>query len=138
LCYDGLYDLDIYVYVYFFFFWLNLNRKSSSFLHIHTHTHSLSVLFLPNDRTAKNDCICHCNTLVTKQVILVDLSQIDERRNMKEKRLWKRISITSDWIKLKNRKYMGQLTEQFIRVRAKPFIVEVDQQTNNTEQKMFV
>lgn len=33
---------------------------------------------------------------------------------------------------------MGQLTEQFIRVRAKPFIVEVDQQTNNTEQKMFV
>jgi hypothetical protein len=33
---------------------------------------------------------------------------------------------------------MGQLTEQFIRVRAKPFIVEVDQQTNHTEQKMSV
>ncbi len=33
---------------------------------------------------------------------------------------------------------MGQLTEQYIRVRAKPFIVEVDQQTTNTEQKMFV
>ncbi|CAF4454796.1 unnamed protein product, partial [Adineta steineri] len=31
---------------------------------------------------------------------------------------------------------MGQLTEQYIRVRAKPFIVEVDdQQTNNIEQK---
>jgi hypothetical protein len=33
---------------------------------------------------------------------------------------------------------MGQLTEQYIRVRAKPFIVEVDQQTNNIEQKMSV
>jgi hypothetical protein len=33
---------------------------------------------------------------------------------------------------------MGQLTEQFIRVRAKPFIVEVDQQTNKTEQNMSV
>ena len=33
---------------------------------------------------------------------------------------------------------MGQLTEQFIRVRAKPFIVEVDQQEQNIEQKMFV
>ncbi|CAF1442529.1 unnamed protein product [Rotaria sp. Silwood1] len=32
---------------------------------------------------------------------------------------------------------MGQLTEQYIRVRAKPFIVEVDQQTtNNIEQKI--
>ncbi|CAF2634384.1 unnamed protein product [Rotaria sp. Silwood2] len=31
---------------------------------------------------------------------------------------------------------MGQLTEQHIRVRAKPFIVEVDQQGNNTEQKI--
>ncbi|CAF3327711.1 unnamed protein product [Rotaria socialis] len=31
---------------------------------------------------------------------------------------------------------MGQLTEQFIRARAKPFIVEVDQQTNNTEQRI--
>lgn len=40
-----------------------------------------------------------------------------------------------DWIKLKNRKYMGQLTEQYIRSQAKPFIVEVDQET---EQKMFV
>ncbi|CAF1053286.1 unnamed protein product [Rotaria sordida] len=30
---------------------------------------------------------------------------------------------------------MGQLTEQYIRIRAKPFIVEVDQQTNNIEQK---
>jgi hypothetical protein len=30
---------------------------------------------------------------------------------------------------------MGQLTEQYIRARAKPFIVEVDQQT---EQKMSV
>ncbi len=29
---------------------------------------------------------------------------------------------------------MGQLTEQYIRVRAKPFIVEVNEQ----EQKMFV
>jgi hypothetical protein len=33
---------------------------------------------------------------------------------------------------------MGQLTEQYIRVRAKPFIVEVDEQTNNNEQKMSV
>jgi len=33
---------------------------------------------------------------------------------------------------------MGQLTEQYIRVRARPFIVEVDQQTNNVEQKMSV
>jgi hypothetical protein len=33
---------------------------------------------------------------------------------------------------------MGQLTEQYIRARAKPFIVEVDQQSNNVEQKMFV
>lgn len=37
---------------------------------------------------------------------------------------------------------MGQLTEQYIRARAKPFIIEVDQQTNdnnnNIEQKMFV
>ncbi|CAF0745035.1 unnamed protein product [Adineta ricciae] len=31
---------------------------------------------------------------------------------------------------------MGQLTEQYIRVRAKPFIVEVDQTTNNTEPKI--
>lgn len=44
----------------------------------------------------------------------------------------------SDWTKLKHRKFMGQLTEQYIRVRAKPFIVEVDQTTNNTEPKMFV
>lgn len=45
----------------------------------------------------------------------------------------------SDWIKLKNRKYMGQLTEQYVRARAKPFIVEVDEPTNsNKEQKMFV
>jgi len=42
--------------------------------------------------------------------------------------------LDTDWIKLKNRKYMGQLTEQYIRARAKPFIVEVDQQTNNLEQ----
>ncbi len=33
---------------------------------------------------------------------------------------------------------MGPLTEQYIRVRARPFIVEVDQQTNNVEQKMSV
>ena len=33
---------------------------------------------------------------------------------------------------------MGQLTEQYIRVRAKPFIVEVDQQTKNTKENMFV
>jgi len=33
---------------------------------------------------------------------------------------------------------MGQLTEQYIRARAKPFIVEVDQQTNAIEQKMSV
>lgn len=33
---------------------------------------------------------------------------------------------------------MGQLTEQFIRVRAKPFIVEVDQQTSKIEENMFV
>lgn len=31
---------------------------------------------------------------------------------------------------------MGQLTEQFVRARAKPFIVEVDQQTTNTEAKI--
>ncbi|UJR14664.1 hypothetical protein I4U23_001657 [Adineta vaga] len=31
---------------------------------------------------------------------------------------------------------MGQLTEQYIRVRAKPFIVEVDQSTNTIEQKI--
>jgi hypothetical protein len=33
---------------------------------------------------------------------------------------------------------MGQLTDQYIRARAKPFIVEVDQQTNATEQNMSV
>jgi len=33
---------------------------------------------------------------------------------------------------------MGQLTEQYIRARAKPFIVEVDQKTNATEQTMSV
>ena len=33
---------------------------------------------------------------------------------------------------------MGQLTEQFIRVRAKPFIVEVDQQTTKIEEETFV
>jgi len=45
--------------------------------------------------------------------------------------------LDTDWIKLKNRKYMGQLTEQYIRARAKPFIIEVDQQTtNNIEQKI--
>jgi len=35
--------------------------------------------------------------------------------------------LDTDWTKLKHRKYMGQLTEQTIRVRPKPFIVEVDE-----------
>ena len=33
---------------------------------------------------------------------------------------------------------MGQLTEQFIRARAKPFIVEVDQQTEPKETSSVV